>query len=568
MSLLDIFYCRVFEEMNDAVVGIDPKGKIILINKRAQRLLNIDYEDSIGKMISDVMPFCNLLRVIENQKPEFDQDFVLNNEHFIVNRLPIKNGEEFLGALALFSDRTQGNQGNDNLNEDGAYNDVLNTILDTVNEWVVIVDENGIIKMMSRAYKEFLRQSNPEGKHVTKVIENTRMHIVAKTGIREIGDIQEIMGNKMIAMRIPIKKNGKVVGAVGKVMFKDIGDFVSLSKKIDTLERELEYYRKEFDSETVAKYSFKNIIGNSSSMREVKKLAQRVAKTDSNVLITGESGTGKELFAHAIHNASSRRLGPFVKLNCAAIPAELLESELFGYEEGAFTGAKKGGKKGKFEIANSGTILLDEIGDMPLRMQAKLLRVLQEKEFERVGGNIIQNLDVRIIASTNRNLEELVEDRKFREDLYYRLNVVRIDLPSLWQRQDDIKELAVALKKELTKRLGIYVEGISKEALEYLQAYRWPGNIRELQNVIERAINLLDSDLIIKPEHLPKKITKNKYRIAFSGNRKLKTVLEEIEKDIIIECLKKNSGNKNKTSKALGVSRVNLYKKLEKYKIK
>ncbi len=568
MKILELFIGHILDKMKEALIGIDREGKIIIINKRAQELIGVNYDESIGRKINEVVYNSELLKVIENNNPQYNKRFKLKEKTLLVNRFPIKDDEITYGAIALFNDITDFNKISKRLDEDETYINVLHTILDTVNEWVVVVDKDGIVQMMSKAYKEFLRKPNPEGKHVTEVIENTRMHIVAKNGVREVGDIQEIRGNKMIAMRIPIKKDGKVVGAVGKVMFKDIGDFLSLSKKIDTLEKELEYYKKEFDNKRVAKYSFENCIGKSQKMIEVKNMARKVAKTNSNILILGESGTGKELIAHSIHNASNRRLGPFVKINCAAIPSDLLESELFGYEEGAFTGAKKGGKPGKFELANGGTILLDEIGDMPMNMQAKLLRVLQEKEFERVGGNIVKNLDVRIIASTNKDLERLVQNNGFREDLYYRLNVVSLRIPPLRDRREDIPDLANALKNKLTKRLGIYVEGISDEAIEYLQNYSWPGNIRELENVIERAINMLSSDLVIKPEHLPKRITKNKLKNKFTGNKKLKAVLEEVEKEMIIESLNKNKGNKNKTAKSLGISRVNLYKKLEKYKIK
>lgn len=568
MKLLDHFMCTVLDRMKEAVVGLDANGKIILLNKKAQELLEIDYETSIGNNIDDIVENGRLIKVMENGIPEYDKDFEYNNKKFIVDRIPIVIDEEVIGALALFNDITELNKMSKRISEDEGYIEILNTILDTVNEWVVVVDENGMIQMMSKAYKEFWKDSNPEGKHVTDVIDNTRMHIVAKTGIREVGDIQEIQGNKMIAMRIPIKKNGKIVGAVGKTMFKDIEDFMAISKKVNDLEKELEYYKKEFNNDRVAKYSFDDIIGEGEKIENVKNIAKRVANSNSSVIITGESGTGKELFAHAIHNSSSRRLGPFVRLNCAAIPADLLESELFGYEEGAFTGAKKGGKKGKFELANGGTILLDEIGDMPLSMQAKLLRVLQEKEFERVGGNTVNDLDVRVLASTNKDLKKMVEEKTFREDFYYRLNVVTLKLPPLRERREDIEELTTALKNKLAKRLGIYVEGISKEALTYLKNYNWPGNVRELENIIERAINLLDTELVIKPHHLPIRITKNKEKYSFEGNKKLKNILEDVEKEVIIDALEKNQGNKNQTSKALGISRVSLYKKLDKYSIK
>ncbi|WP_460294546.1 sigma-54 interaction domain-containing protein [Clostridium sardiniense] len=451
---------------------------------------------------------------------------------------------------------------------DDIYIDILNTVMDSVNEWVVVVDRDAKITMMSKAYKEFLGEYSPEGKHVTEVIDNTKMHEIVKSGKSIIGDIQYIRGNRMIAMRVPVKKDGLIIGAVGKVMFKDISDYYSLGKQITKLEKELEYYKNELGNERSAKYFFSDIIGDSEENTKVKEIAARAAKTSSNVLIIGESGTGKELLAHAIHNASYRRQGPFVKINCAAIPEELIESELFGYEEGAFTGAKKSGKKGKFELANNGTILLDEIGDMPLSSQVKLLRVLQEREIEKVGGNVVKEIDVRIISSTNKNLKKAIEEGQFREDLYYRLNVIRISVPPLRNRKKDIEPLSNILKRKVADKLGIYVEGISKEAMERLKEYDWPGNIRELENAIERSINMLDSDIYIQEKHLPEKLIQKKSKyIRDTKGKYLKDIVAEVEKEVISDCLKDVEWNKNKAAKILGISRVGLYKKIEYYNL-
>jgi transcriptional regulator with PAS, ATPase and Fis domain len=289
------------------------------------------------------------------------------------------------------------------------------------------------------------------------------------------------------------------------------------------------------------------------------------------VLILGESGTGKELFANAIHNDSARKYNPFIEINCAAIPSELLESELFGYEEGAFTGAKKGGKIGKFELADTGSIFLDEIGDMPLKMQAKLLRVLQEREFEKVGGNKVVKIDVRVISATNKNLEKMVKEGKFREDLYYRLNVMTIMIPSLRERKEDLNELTPILISKLSNQLGKYVTNISEDAQELLLNYNWQGNVRELENVLERAINLADSDTIL-PAHLPSYIRKKAFdSYASEDSQKsiisLKEAIEKAEKDSIIKCLEYTKGNKLKTAKLLDMSRSSLYEKMERYQI-
>ncbi|KGG80468.1 ATPase AAA [Caloranaerobacter azorensis H53214] len=560
MSLINSFE-EILKNITDAVIGIDKSGNVIIINEAAKRIFGLQAVKE--KKLEDFISSIKLNRVLKTGKKEVEKEFTYNERKFILSKMPLSKDKKIEGAIALFREITDLKK----IEEDKIHLEILNTILDVLNERVVVVDEKGIIIMMSKAYKEFIGCENPEGKHVTEVIENTRMHIILKTGVMEIGEIQEVQGNKIVSMRIPIKRNGKVIGAVGKVMFKDVSDLVTLTNKVNRLEQELEYYKRELNKERTAKYSFKDIIGSSASIQAVKELAMKVAKTDSNVLITGESGTGKELFAHAIHNASKRYLGPFIRINCAAIPEELLESELFGYEEGAFTGARKGGKKGKFELANGGTILLDEIGDMSIKMQAKLLRVLQEKEIERLGGDVVRNIDVRIIASTNKDLEMLVRQGLFREDLYFRLNVMSIKIPPLRERKEDISILAKKLLVKVSSKLGKYVEGISNDAIKCLESYDWPGNIRELENVIERAINLLDSDLIIKPEHLPEKITKNKTKKYFYEGKGLKNIIEEIEKEIILKCLEENDWNKNKVAKILGISRVGLYKKIERYNL-
>jgi len=559
---------NLINNISEAVIAISNDGNIVLINKIAEELLGTSRENVLGKPIEKVLPHTNLIKTLRTGIGEVKQSFISNGREFETNRIPITMNGKVLGAFAVFQDITIIKSMKNEMDANKLYIDILNTIMNTANEWVVVVNGKGIITMMSKAYKEFLNCENPEGKHVEEIIENTRMTKVLEIGKMEIGDIQEIKGNKVIAMRIPITEDGKVVGAVGKAAFKDIHDFFFLSKKINNLQKELEFYKIESDKESKAKYSFEHIIGSSLKSKLSKEIAMRTANTNSNVLLIGESGTGKELFANAIHNASDRYLKPFVKINCAAIPQELIESELFGYEEGAFTGAKKSGKKGKFEIANNGTILLDEIGDMPLSMQVKLLRVLQEKEIERVGGTVIKKIDVRIIASTNKNLEDGVKNGTFREDLYYRLNVMRIVLPPLRERKEDIPEIANTLRSKVANRLDIYTEGISKEAIVCLTNYDWPGNIRELENVIERAINYLDADLIIKPQHLPEKFIKNKFKRYYNTeNETLKNILKDVEKEVIYNCLKLNQWNKNKTSKILGISRVGLYKKIEEYNL-
>lgn len=314
---------------------------------------------------------------------------------------------------------------------------------------------------------------------------------------------------------------------------------------------------------------FESIIGSSGPISEAIEQAKVAARSSSAVLITGESGTGKELFARAIHGSSKRKNHPFIAINCAAIPEALLESELFGYEEGAFTGAKKGGKLGKFELADRGTLFLDEIGDMSLHLQAKLLRVLQEKKIDKIGASSSTPVDVRILSATNRNLEEMVEKREFREDLFYRLNVIPIRVPPLRERMEDIPELVRSLASECAQNLGKKVEGFSDSVMNIIKAYEWPGNVRELQNVIEYCINMTKTGLI-GLEDLPEKLRMPRPSRQSHVNHEAIVPLRELEKAEIQKALhayRDYKQDKEKAAQALGISRATLYRKIKEHEI-
>ncbi|WP_084278995.1 sigma-54 interaction domain-containing protein [Anoxybacteroides tepidamans] len=443
---------------------------------------------------------------------------------------------------------------------------ILEAVINNAYEWIVVVDDQGKIIYINKNYCEFLEKSQEEavGKHVTEVIENTRMHIVVKTGKEEIADLHYIKGNYMIANRIPIKVDGKVIGAVGTVIFRDTNEWKRMNSHIKSLLSQLQTYLQEWKENNGAKYTLSDIISCSKQMEELKEKVKRIADSDISVLIRGESGTGKELFAHSVHQLSSRSEKPFVKVNCGAIPEHLLESELFGYEEGAFTGAKKGGKKGKFQLADGGTIFLDEIGDLPLHMQVKLLRVLQEKEVEPIGSTKTVSIDVRIIAATNRPLEKMIEEKRFREDLYYRINVVPFVIPPLRERPEDIEMLAYHFIKKIAKRSGKRVTAISPDVLQLLRQHVWPGNIRELENVMEAAVHF-ESGKTITVDALPEYLKANTtYQIE---GKTLKELLEETEKAAIEQSLQRFRGDKLKAAKALGISKSAMYEKIKKYRL-
>lgn len=563
VDLIRIF-SDICENLYEGFILVDNNEKVILINEKAKIIFshNDKYKDE-SIIYNNINKF-NFKEQLINNKIELNKILNVDGNELTINKIPLNINGVISGVICIIKDNKLAI---DLLNTYSSL-DILNTIMDTTRECVVVVNKDGIITMMSKCYKDFLGCENPEGRYVEEIIENTRLSIILESGNIEYGDVQTIKGKKVVAMRVPIKNKSTIVGAIGKIMFKDIEELTLLNNKVSTLKNEVEFFKNELGKERISKYSFDNIIGISKKALEVKRICKLLARTDSTVLIVGESGTGKELHASAIHNASKRSLGPFIKINCGAIPHNLIESELFGYDEGAFTGAKKGGKKGKFELANGGTIFLDEIGEMPIDMQVRLLRVIQEKEVERVGGSSLKQIDIRIIAATNINLEEAVQQGRFRMDLYYRLNVMKVEIPPLRERKDDIELLADSLRVKVANKLGVYVEGITKKTIEILKNYNWPGNVRELENVIERAINLLDSEgLIIEPKHLPKAIVKSKYKNTFNEERKLSEIVEGVEKRVITRTLQENNWNKNKTAQLLGISRANLYKKIEKYNI-
>jgi PAS domain S-box-containing protein len=550
----------------NGIIAIDSESKLILMNKTAERILGVNAKETIGKALTEVILNDDLTDILKTGKIQKDKRIDIGKRTIITNRLPIISGSESIGAIAFFQDMTEQYNLRKDFDKEKNVSEVLNTIMETVYDGIVVVDKEGYITMLSKAYAKFLGVNEKEviGKHVSEVIENTRMHIVARTGVAEYADPQKLKGSYMIATRVPIIKDGEVVGAVGKVLYRNIDELNTLQKKIGVMESQLEQYKGEIKQLNKATYSFSSIIGGGKNIVEAIKFARRASKTDSNVLLIGESGTGKELFAHAIHQNSNRKFGPFIKINCAAIPSELLESELFGYEEGSFTGAKKGGKLGKFELAEGGTIFLDEIGDMPLYMQAKLLRVIQEREVERIGGTRPRAVNVRIIAATNINLEEMVAQGKYRQDLYYRLNVFLINIPALRERKEDIKTLSYHFLNSLNNKYFKNIEGYSEEAIKVLIRYEWPGNIRELSNVIERAVNIIDNEKIITPQHLPQKILGDDF---IKEIKSLQETLEEAEKNAIVESLRASKGNRTKAAKILNVSRSTFYEKMVKFNI-
>jgi transcriptional regulator with PAS, ATPase and Fis domain len=457
----------------------------------------------------------------------------------------------------------------------------LGPIMDLAYEGTIIVDEEGYIVLVNQAFAGLLgiRAQDMVGKHILKAYPNSklsRLPIVMQTGKAEVGWPHLLNGREVVVCRYPLIRNGRPIGALGKVLIQDVQEVVRLAGL------SADRARTPSASPQVARvgdfrYDINSIIGHSKVMKALKEMLLRVAERSSNILLVGESGTGKELFAHAIHAASKRRNGPFIKMNCAAIPEHLLESELFGYADGAFTGAKKGGQVGKFELAHNGTIFLDEISDMSLPMQAKLLRILQEKELTPLGSNTAKRVDVRIVAATNVKLEDQVRESKFREDLYYRLNVMALAIPPLRERTEDIYFIVNHFLDNFNAEFGLEVQGLEPAAWDVVKSYDYPGNIRELRNIIESAFNVVTGPFI-KKENLPSHIRQlvpapqpcgsqggGAGFLAEVGRRPLQEIMEGVERELLGQALQQAQGNKLQAAGLLGISRPGFYKKLQKY---
>ncbi|MED3624410.1 sigma 54-interacting transcriptional regulator [Neobacillus thermocopriae] len=569
------FYLQelIFNATNDGMIVINNHGVIILFNRRAEEMMGIKKEYAIGEHIVEVIPQTRLPLILETRRIESNQEMVLSNgRKIITTRIPIieENGT-LIGALAVFKDITEVVNLAEEITDLKEIQTMLQAIIHSSDDAISVVDENGRGILINPAYSRLtgLTQEEVIGKPANADIsEGESMHMkVLKTRRAVRGVPMRVGPNKreVIVNVAPIIVNGKLKGSVGVI--HDMSEMKSLSRELNQarqLIRKLE-----------AKYTFEDIIGKSDEMVLAIEQAKLGAKTPATVLLRGESGTGKELFAHAIHNASDRKYNKFIRVNCAAISESLLESELFGYEEGAFSGAIRGGKRGLFEEANNGSIFLDEIGELSANTQAKLLRVLQENEIIRVGGTKPISINVRIIAATNVNLEKGIANGTFREDLYYRLNRMPIHIPPLRKRKEEIPALCERLIQKINRDYGRNVEGITEAALQQLMDYDWPGNVRELENILGRAIIFMNfHELLIDTHHLPELQRKEGQEPSvflnadsFKSDRPLSEMLDEYEAKIIKHTLQRFKGNKTQTAKALGLSVRNLYYKIEKYNL-
>ncbi|MEQ8200768.1 MAG: sigma 54-interacting transcriptional regulator [Syntrophomonadaceae bacterium] len=559
----------IINSLYNGVVAINTKGIITIFNPSAERIWGISVTDALGKHIEEMVPDSGLYKALQIGENQSYQRQAVGDKVVMANRNIVKVDGKVIGAISVFEDITEFEKIAHELERVKLLEATLTDVIENPYEGIIVVDKEGLVTMINDTYLKIVGREREDvlGKPISHISENCNLPQVLKTGEPLLCDFCNVRDQGLITMRVPIVKDGKLVGAFGKTLFTDINVAKVLNNKLNKLERQLDYYKEEYMKIHSARYSFNDIVGESDSINSVVNMAFRIAQGISTVLITGESGTGKELFAQAIHGASERSKNNFIKVNCAAIPDNLLESELFGYVEGAFTGARKGGKPGKFELANKGTIFLDEIGDMPMVMQAKLLRVLQEREVERVGSTEPIYVDVRVIAATNRDIEKLVEQGKFREDLYYRLNIVQINIPPLREHLEDIPILVDALIPKLNAKINKQMKGMTKEAITLLQQYNWPGNIRELENMLELAINMSDKEYLVY-EDFPCIVMKLDTKGRIEKNIILLDAKAITEKNMILNALKQSNGDKKIAASILAIHPSALYRKLKKYDIK
>lgn len=560
---------RILQSTSDGMIAIDVQGNVTMMNKQAEVMTGMREDDVLGIHVRDILPTSRLPRVLETGEGEYHQRQTLNkNRKIITTRVPIVDGHTITGALAVFKDVTDIMAMAEEVTNLKSIRTMLEAIIQSSEDAISVVDEQGRGMIINPAYTRItgLTEEQVIGKPATADIsEGDSMHLRVLRTREAVRGVRMKLGPQrkdVIVNVAPVLVDDEIKGSVGVV--HDVSELEALTSELEKAKKIIRTLE--------AQYGFKDIAGKSPQLHVAIDQAKLAAVTPATILLRGESGTGKELFAHAIHNESKRRFNKFIRVNCASLSETLLESELFGYEGGAFSGARRGGKKGLFEEADKGSIFLDEIGELSPKMQAKLLRVLQEGELIRVGGTKSIQVDVRVIAATNITIEEKIEEGEFRADLYYRLNRMPITIPPLRERIEDLEILADTIMIKLNQEYGRNVQSMTPDAVRKLTAYDWPGNVRELENVLGRAmIHMPYPATEIDADHLPEFISHTEKTQTVSQvndeTETLEDALKRAERSAIEKALIRSEGVKTRAAQELGISIRSLYYKMEKLNI-
>ncbi|HPW68585.1 MAG: sigma 54-interacting transcriptional regulator [Deltaproteobacteria bacterium] len=559
----------ILQTMYNGLLVLDTNSTVVKLNRAAEKILSTTQDRAGGMRADSLLPGIKLDEVLIGGRPSVGYLYTGQDMSLLCNITPIAREGAITGAIIVFQDVTDLVRIIAELESVTKLYRTLQSVMDLAYDGIIVVDEQGLISMANQAAERFLRRNENHilGRPVEEVIENTMIMKVIRTGVPELNRLQFISGTPYVVSCLPIIRKGQVVGAVGKILFRNLDEIKDLARKLAHVDPEIAGSVRPEPKETETWHGFHQIVTADPAFRQIIDEAEIVSRGASNILITGESGTGKELIAQAIHHGSGYRTGPLVKVNCAAIPDSLMESEFFGYVPGAFTGASRAGKKGKLVMADGGTLFLDEIGDLPLRLQGKLLRVIQDKCFEPIGSNTPQKVDARFIAATNQDLEELVIQGRFRPDLFYRLNVIHLHIPPLRERRPDIDLLVQYFLDKYNRIFGTNVRNVSAEVREIFFDHDWPGNVRELENVIERGINFARGTDIERrdlPQYLREKACHTPAKVESPpGPHMLKSSREHHEREIVLSALEQARGNKTQAARLLGISRSWLYEKMK-----
>lgn len=567
-------FLTMLNSAHNAIISIDNDACITFMNKAAEELVGVDFHNVKNSKITSVIMDAELPRLLTTGKAETGLKGTVNGRTVLANRNPIFYHDKIVGAVSVFQDISDLDTVVKELELVKQMNKELNTVIDSVYDGLIIADGNGVILRISPSYESIasVKPTDFVGKNVTQIVAEGFVSESITTKVLETKrqanlSIKTKSGRDLFHSAVPVfDKNGVITRIV--TVIRDLTELTNLRRKLEEVEAEKLQYHDEL-KKIKDRAGARDLVSYSPKMKQVFQLADRLSQFDTTVLISGESGVGKEIIARYIHENSLRNNKPFIRVNCGAIPDHLLESELFGYESGAFTGASRGGKKGLLDAAEGGSFLLDEISELPLPLQVKLLRFLQDHEFIRVGGNVPVHLNIRFIVTSNKDLVSMVSNDLFRADLFYRLNVVQILIPPLRERKEEISALVMLFIKRFNEKYRQNKQ-FTRCAIDILRNYEWPGNIRELENTVERLAITCPDDLISHhyvitaiPGQQGSNMTSSEQSAADISNN-LKQSVNDFEKAMIKHAYEQ-SGCTRKAATLLGINQSTVVKKMKKY---